>query len=126
MTHRAIDFVFHAGDRRLLVIEVYNEDPLNPGEPDLSSPINLQTAALRFAVATLLSDASPIFTKTKAGGEITVGGDPDFNEMEIQLEKADTLNLAGKFEYEAEVAQAGADDSTVATGRITITPTVLD
>lgn len=120
------DFILHAGDRRVLIIEVYDEDPDNPGDPDLTSPINLQSAALRFALATLLSDAAPIFVKTKLDGEITVGGDPDFNEMEIQLEIADTLDLSGKFEYEAEVDQSGADNSTVATGRITITPTVLD
>ncbi len=126
MSHRTVNFVFHAGDRRVLVIEVYDEDPLNPGEPDLSRPINLQTAGLRFALANLLTDAAPIFVKTKAGGQITIGGDPDFHEMEIQLEKADTLDLAGKFEYEAEVDQPSADISTVMTGRITIAPTVLD
>lgn len=125
MSHRVIDFVLHAGDRRVLIIEVYDEDPLKPGEPDLTSPVNLQTAALRFALANLLTDSAAIFVKTKTGGEIVVGGTND-NEMQIQFEKADTLTLSGKYEYEAEVDQAGADNSTVATGRVTIPPTVLD
>lgn len=126
MSHRTVDFIFHAGDKRILVIEVYNEDPNDPGEPDLASPVDLTNAELRWALAERLTDDLPLVLKTKAGGGgITVGG-ANSNEMLIQLDKADTVDLSGRYWHEAEIVEAGADDTTVATGRVTITPTVLD
>lgn len=126
MSHNVQNFTLHAGDKRVLEISVYNEDPADPGQPDLTSPIDLSAATLRWALASHATDAATLVTKTSAGGGgITVGGDGN-EVMQVQLDKADTVDLSGKYFHEAEVVEAAGDDYTVATGTVTIAPTVLD
>lgn len=103
---------FHAGDARPLEFKIYDEDPLDPGQPDLTSPVDLSGAtAIRFAIA-LAVTSTALFTKTLAGGEITVvtGDEGTDNVVRVALAKADTTALAaGRLYYELEVTEGGDD-----------------
>ena len=103
---RAIDF--HAGDARPIDFTIYDEDPLDPGEPDLTKPVDLSGAsAIKFAIALAVTSAA-LFTKTLTAG-ITVTG-VDNNVVRVTLAKDDTKDLApGRLYYELEVVDAGDD-----------------
>ncbi len=118
---------FHAGDARPLDFPIYDEDPLNPGQPDLTSPVDLSGAtAIRFAIAaTVLSTA--YFIKTMAAGDITVvtGDEAVDNVVRVALAKADTKDLAaGRLYYELEVTEGG-DDWTSRHGEFKLEASIL-
>ncbi len=102
---------FHAGDARPLEFKIYDEDPLDPGQPDLTSPVDLSGAtAIRFAIALAVTSAA-LFTKTLGGGITVVTGDEAVdNVVRVALTKADTKDLAaGRLYYELEVTEGGDD-----------------
>ncbi|HSF94778.1 MAG TPA: hypothetical protein VLA52_07105 [Thermohalobaculum sp.] len=124
MAHNIQNFDYHAGDNKPLDFTVYDEDPANPGQPDLASPVDLTGATIRWALSAFATDAAPLLTKTTALG-ITIT-DAAAGKFRVSLDKADTVALNGKYYHEAEVLTAGAADDTVATGTVTVAPTVLD
>ena len=109
MAKKAAEIRFHAGDGRLVEFTIYQEDPLDPGQPDLTAPIDLSAAtAIRFAIAATVAGVA-LFTKTKAAGQITVGGASN-NVVSVALLKADTTALTpGRLYYELEVTEGGDD-----------------
>ena len=104
---RPIDY--HAGDARPLDFPIYDENPLDPGEPDLTSPVDLSSAsAIRFAVADdALSTAH--FTKSLGSGiTVETGGEGVDNIIRVTLAAANTEYLTpGRLYYEIDVTEAG-------------------
>ncbi len=125
MVDNVQNFKFHAGDVRKLRFTVYKEDPLNPGKPDLNNPVDLTGATIKWALANFKTDAAPLFTKSTGSG-ITIVAPATNGVFDVALDKADTVNLNGKLFHEAEVVEASGDDSTVATGTVTVEATVID
>ena len=109
MAEKAAEIRFHAGDGRPIDFTIYEEDPLDPGQPDLTKPVDLSGAtAIRFAIAATVAGTA-LFTKTKAAGQITVIG-ANNNVVRVALVKADTLALTpGRLYYELEVTEGGDD-----------------
>ena len=114
MTHNQVSIDYHAGDARPLDFVIYDEDPLDPGQPDLTKPVDLSGASeIRFAIADGVTTAAH-FEKTKAAGQITVVTGPEAvdNVIRVALAKADTKDLTPTRKYfEVEVVE-GADDWT--------------
>ncbi len=102
--HRMIEF--HAGNARPLDFTVYDEDPLDPGQPDLTSPVDLSAAsAIRFAVADTVGGTAH-FTKTLISGIAVTGANN--NVIRVTLAAADTEDLTpGRKYFEIEVTQSG-------------------
>ncbi len=111
MSDNARKMDYHAGDARVWDFNIYDEDPLDPGQPDLTSPIDLSAAtAIRFAIADTVTSAAH-FTKSLGSG-IVVAGD-DSNIVRVTIPKADTKDLApGRKYYELEVVESSGDDWT--------------
>ncbi|HDZ74376.1 MAG TPA: hypothetical protein ENH55_16755 [Aurantimonas coralicida] len=111
MSDKAVAIDYHAGDGRPLDFLLYDEDPLDPGEPDLTKPVDLSAAtAIRFAVADAVTD-TPHFTKALTD-VITVLTGPEAvdNRVRVPMLKADTKDLTpGRKYYELEVTEAGDD-----------------
>ena len=122
-----VAILFHAGDARPLDFKIYDEDPLDPGQPDLTSPVDLSGAtAIRFAIALAVTSAA-LVTKTMAAGEITVvtGDEAVDNVVRVALAKADTKDLAPwRMYYELEVIEGG-DDWTGPHGEFTLHGSLL-
>ena len=111
----AIELDWHAGAARPLQFAIYEEDPLDPGQPDRTKPIDLSSAtAIRFGVAANATDLTPIFDKTLTG-TITVIAGPEavLNVIRIPILKADTELLAPngitRLYYEVQVVDGGDD-----------------
>ena len=111
----ATELDWHAGVARPLQFAIYDEDPLDPGQPDLTKPIDLSGAsAIRFGVSASPLDAAPLFDKTLAG-TITVITGPEAidNVIRIPIVKADTDALAPngitRLYFEVQVVDAGDD-----------------
>ncbi len=96
----------HAGDTRSLDFPIYDEDPLDPGEPDLTSPVDLSAAsAVRFAVAADSLSAAH-FTKSLGSGIVITGANS--NIIRVTPTAADTEDLTpGRLYYELDVTEAG-------------------
>ena len=112
MSHNVTPIDFHAGDARPLDFTIYDEDPDNPGQPDLTKPVDLSGAtAIRWGIGKAAGDAAPLLSKSLGSG-ITVVTGPEAidNVARVALAKADTKDLApGRHYYELEVADAGDD-----------------
>ncbi len=100
----AIDF--HAGDARPLDFTIFDEDPLDPGHPDLTSPVDVSGASvIRFAIADAVTKAAH-FTKTLVAGIVVTGANN--NIVRVTLDNADTKDLTpGRLYYELEVVESG-------------------
>ena len=102
---------FHAGDGRPLDFTIYDEDPLDPGMPDLTKPVDLSAAsAIRFAIALAVTSAA-IFEKTLGSGiAVLTGPEAVDNVVRVTLAKGDTKDLTpGRLYYELEVIEGGDD-----------------
>ena len=97
---------FHAGDARPLDFTIFDEDPLDPGHPDLTSPVDLSAASvIRFAIADAVTKVAH-FTKTLISGIVVTGANS--NIVRVTLDNADTKDLTpGRLYYELEVQQVG-------------------
>ena len=126
MSHNVTPIDFHAGDARPLDFTIYDEDPDNPGQPDLTKPVDLSGAsAIRFAIANNAS-GTPHFTKSLGVG-ITVVTGPEAvdNVARVAMAKADTKDLTpGRIYYETEFDVAG-DDWTGPHGRFQLHASLL-
>ncbi len=111
----AVELDWHAGAARPLQFAIYDENPLDPGQPDLNKPIDLSSASvIRFGVAAKATDSTPLFDKTLTG-TITVIAGPEavLNVIRIPLVKGDTDALAPngitRLYYEVQVVDGGDD-----------------
>lgn len=102
---------FHAGDARLLDFTIYDEDPLDPGQPDLTAPVDLSAVTvIRFAIADAVTKAAH-FTKTLIAGIVVTG--VNNNIVRVTLANGDTKDLTpGRLYYELEVVEANGDNWT--------------
>jgi hypothetical protein len=110
MSHNVTRIDFHAGKARPLDFPIYDEDPLDPGQPDLTKPVDLSSAtAIRFGLADAVTDAAPHFEKTLAAGiTVVTGGEGVDNVIRVALVKDDTKDLTpGRIYYELEVTEGG-------------------
>ena len=127
MSHNLSAIDFHAGDAWRLDFTIYEEDPDDPGQPDLSKPVDLSGAtAIRWGIGKAAEDASPLLSKTLGSG-ITVETGPEAvdNVVRVALAKADTKDLTpGRLYYELEVAEGG-DDWTGPHGRFQLHASLL-
>ena len=100
-----LELDFHAGDARPLDFTFFDEDPLDPGHPDLTSPVDLSAASvIRFAIADAVTKAAH-FTKTLVSGIAVVGANN--NIVRVTMDNADTKDLTpGRLYYELEVVEA--------------------
>lgn len=126
MSHNIQDFDLHAGDKKTLRFTVYEPLASDPKKPDTTKPIDLTGATIRWGLSKTPGDAAALFIKTTGGGGIAIT-DETGGEFQVTLDKADTVALAaGLYYHEAEVVEVAGDDSTIATGTVTIDATVLD
>ena len=102
--HKLIEY--HAGNARPLDFEIYTEKALDPGQPDLTSPVDLSAAsAIEFAVADSVTGVAH-FTKTLISGIAVTGANS--NIIRVTLAEADTEDLTpGHLYYEIKVTQSG-------------------
>ena len=111
----AIELDWHAGAARPLQFAIYDEDPLDPGQPDLNKPIDLSSAsAIRFGVAAKSTDSAPLFDKTLTGTiTVILGPEAVLNVIRIPLVKGDTDLLAPngitRLYYEVQIVDGGDD-----------------
>ncbi len=97
---------YHAGDARLLDFTIYDEDTTDPGQPDLTAPVDLSAAsAIRFAVADAVGSVAH-FTKTLGSGIVVAGANS--NIIRVTLAEADTEDLTpGRLYYEIDATLSG-------------------
>ena len=127
MSHNVTPIDFHAGDARPLDFTIYDEDPDNPGQPDLAKPVDLSGAsAIRWGIGKNANAVTPLLSKTLGGG-ITVVTGPEAvdNVARVALAKDDTKDMTpGRLYYELEVTDAG-DDWTGPHGRFQLHASLL-
>ncbi len=106
MADKPKKITYHAGDARPLDFTIYAEDPLDPGEPDTTTPIDLSSAsAIRFAVADAVGSVAH-FTKSLGSGIVVTGANS--NIIRVTLAAADTEDLTpGRLYYEIDVTESG-------------------
>ena len=126
MSHNVTRIDFHAGDARPLDFLIYDEDPSDPGQPDLTKPVDLSGAtAIRFGLADS-ETGSAHFTKALTD-VITVLTGPEAvaNQVRVPMLKTDTKDLTpGRKYFELEVTEGG-DDWTGPHGRFQLHASLL-
>lgn len=102
-----------SGDDTVVELTVTNAD---------DTAADLSGSSLTFALAD--SDNSVVVEKTTSDGEITITGTDD-DVAEVQLDAADTADLAGRYQMELEEETSGGDTATLMQGVLTITEDII-
>lgn len=119
---------FFAGNRRTLRFTITNDDlPDNP--PFNLNGFEIKWALSRISSQTGLPGTTPILEKCLSQGEIRVVSSADNNICEVDLFKADTMDLNGEFYQELELfvsADVNSESVVLATGTLTINRNILN
>lgn len=110
------DFAMFAGDTKVLVVPVVDE---NTGEV---VPLD-GVLTIRWHLSKNVNKRPALLTKGLSNG-ITVTNAPG-GIFEVSLDSADTEDLRGEFYHEAEIIDEDDNVSTVVSGTITIEPTLI-
>jgi len=110
----ATDFFMYAGDDKALVVTVKDAD---------DAVVNLASATIKWQAARSLGKSSAISKSTSNGIEIT---DAAGGVFEIALAAADTEDLSGNYQHEAEVTFADGSISTVLSGTMKVIPVIIE
>ena len=117
MSHSVQDFPYHAGDEIPIEVTVYQKDGVTI--EDISA-----ASETRWALATE-AGATPLFTKTQTGTDITQPGGGTDGIFQVAMTAADTVNLApGLYYHEAEITLNGKKE-TIMTGTVDLEPSSL-
>lgn len=104
MTTKNQNFEMYAGNTKNIVVTV--------------ADVNLTGATVKWAMKKTIYDAEPAVAKTTAAGIAVT--DATTGIFTVTLFPADTRNLSGTYQHEAEITDAPGNVSTVLTGQLTI------
>jgi hypothetical protein len=112
-----------AGNKRVLAYTVEDSDAGDGSAKDLTG------LTVKWALSKMSSDGTysttAILEKATGGNGITVT-DAAAGELEVDLDAADTSDLAGDYYFELEVYDATPEGVVVATGTLTINRNVVN
>lgn len=113
MTDTAQDFSIQSGDDRIIAFSVYS-DAANTIPLDISSVTQIEWYAMRDL------QSSPVLSKTKTGGAISLVGGGTGGQFQVAIASADTTSLSGYYIHRARITDSQGNKSTVTLGRLQV------